>query len=91
MNFFYKRPSLINAPLITKSFKSCGLNLKNDGSEDGMIHCFKKEQPCESGSGILKEQFEILKGADRLDQNPFDFERANRLRCGRGERSMSYH
>ena len=39
-----------------------------------MIHCFKKEQPCESGSGILKEQFEILKGADRLDQNPFDFE-----------------
>ena len=32
--------------LIIKSFKSCGLNLKTDGSEDHLIHCFKEGQFC---------------------------------------------
>ena len=31
--------------LIIKPFKSCGLNLKTDGSKDHLIHCFKEGQP----------------------------------------------
>ena len=38
---FYKRPLRINAPF-SNSFKSCGLNLNTDGSEDGSIHCLSK-------------------------------------------------
>ena len=35
-------------------FKSCGLNLKTDGSKDHLIHCFKEGQPCANGLDILQ-------------------------------------
>ena len=34
---------------ITKLFKCSGLNLENNGTEDDLIHCLKKEQPCKTG------------------------------------------
>ena len=62
----------LDKTLIAKSFKSCGLNLKVDGSEDNLIHCFQNDQPCASGSSILKEQLQLLKDADVLNCNPFE-------------------
>ena len=59
------------------------MNLKADGSEDDLIHCFKKDQPCAPGSAVLKDQMKLLKDADFLDKNPFqtstdsDIEEAN--------------
>ena len=40
--------------LIIKSFKSCGLNLR----EDHLIYCFKEGQPCANGLDMLKETTE---------------------------------
>ena len=55
--------------IVVKSFKVCALNLAVDGSEDSMIHCFKKGQPCESGLDQLKAQLPVL---DEPNQpNPF--------------------
>ena len=62
----------LDKTLIAKLFKSCGLNLKVDGSEDNLIHCFQNYQPCASGSSILKEQLQLLKDADVLNCNPFE-------------------
>ena len=40
--------------LVIKSFKGCGLNLRTDGSEDNLIHCFKEGQPCANDLDMLK-------------------------------------
>ena len=40
--------------MIINSFKSCGLTVAVDGSEDGHILCFKKKQPCHAGLERLK-------------------------------------
>ena len=58
--------------LIIKSFKSCGLNLKTDGSKDHLIHCFKEGQPCPNGLDMLKEQQNLLSNAEYPNNNPFD-------------------
>ena len=58
--------------LIIKSFKSWGLNLKTDGSEDHLIHCFKKCQPCATGLDMLKEQQNLLSNAEYLNSDPFE-------------------
>ena len=42
--------------LIIKSFKSCGFNLKTEGSEDHLIHCFKEGQPCANGLDMFRQQ-----------------------------------
>ena len=49
------------AEVIKQSFKSCGLNINVDGSEDDAIHCFKESQPCAAGREMLKSQMEVLK------------------------------
>ena len=46
--------------VITKSLKSCTLNLAVDGSQDSAIHCFKKGQPCEARAEQLKAQLSML-------------------------------
>ena len=58
--------------LIIKSFKSCGLNLKTDGIEDHLIHCFKEGQTCANGLDMLKEQQNLLLNAEYLNSNPFE-------------------
>ena len=55
--------------LITKSFKSCALNLPTDGSADDTIHCFKEGEPCRQGREVLRSQQSIL---DEPDTNPFE-------------------
>ena len=60
----------LSPELIVNSFKCCGINLKNDGSEDNLIHCFKQKQPCESGAEILKSQLSVLE--EPLRSNPFE-------------------
>ena len=52
--------SRLSADVISKSFKSCALNLAVDGTEDSMIHCFEKGQPCEAGSHQLQAQLSVF-------------------------------
>ena len=40
--------------MITNLFKSCALTVAVDGSENGHIHCFKENQPCDAGLERLK-------------------------------------
>ena len=44
----------LDSAAIVTSFKSCGLTVALDGSEDDRIHCFKKNQPCHSGLARIK-------------------------------------
>ena len=41
--------------------KSCGLALSVDGSDNGLISCFKKEKKCELGKAMLENQLKIFK------------------------------
>ena len=52
-------------------FKGCALNLKADWSEDDLIHCFKKDQPCTSGRQLLSEQTDLLND-ESLHFDPFN-------------------
>ena len=54
--------------IIKKSFKTCGLNLATDGSEDCQIHCLKEDQPCHAALELFKSQQSIL---PEPDVNPF--------------------
>ena len=56
--------------VIKKSFKSCGLNINVDGSEDDVIHCLKQAQPCAAGREMLKSQMNVLKDLEN-ETNPF--------------------
>ena len=56
--------------VIKKSFKSCGLNINVDGSEDDVIHCLKQAQPCAAGREMLKSQMDVLKDLEN-ETNPF--------------------
>lgn len=40
--------------LISRSFKSVGLTVSLDGSEDNLIHCMKENQPCRCAWDILQ-------------------------------------
>ena len=57
---------------IIKSFKSCGLNLKTDGSEDHLIHCLIEGQPYADGIDILKEQQNLQSNTKYLNKNLFE-------------------
>ena len=56
--------------IIKRSFKSCALNIKADGSEDDDIHCFKESQPCAAGKEMLKIQIQVLQDVED-EANPF--------------------
>ena len=56
--------------VIKQSFKSCGLNINVDDSEDEAIHCFKESQPCAVGREMLKPQMGVLKDLEDK-KNPF--------------------
>ena len=58
------------ADVIKQLFKSCGLNINVDGSEDNAIHCFKESKPCATGREMLKSQMEVLKDLED-ETNPF--------------------
>lgn len=60
----------LSKELIINSFKTCGLNLSVDGSEDEKIHCFKKEGACPEGSAKLKESLNII-SEEESQVNPF--------------------
>ena len=46
------------------------MNLNTNGSEDGLIHCFKEGEPCKNGREQLVSQLDVLDEPDR--PNPFD-------------------
>ena len=48
------------------------MNLKTNGSEDHLIHCFKEGQPCANGLDMSKEQQNLLSNAEYLNSNPFE-------------------
>ena len=56
--------------VIKKSFKSCGLNINVDGSEEDVIHCSKQAQPCATGKKMLKSQMDVLRDLED-ETNPF--------------------
>ena len=62
---------MIGKELIINSFQGCTLNLKNDGSEDSSIHCFKENQPC-----AAKDETKLLHDKD-LEKNPFEHQNAS--------------
>ncbi len=40
--------------VVVKAFKTCGLSVATDGSEDEEIHCLKKGQPREEAASVIK-------------------------------------
>ena len=44
----------LNKDVINSSFKSRGLNISVDSSEDHLIHCFKDDQTCSARAERLK-------------------------------------
>ena len=61
--------SEISKETIANSMKSCGLALATDGSDDGLISCFKEGKKCESGKVLLENQLKIFDNI--LQSNPF--------------------
>ena len=59
----------LSSEIITKSFKSCGLNLATDGSEDGQIHCFRKDSSCSIGAALLQQATDAL-DKEQSSDNP---------------------
>lgn len=45
----------LDKDLIRESFRVCGLSVKTDGSEDDLILCFRKGQPCAAGQEALRQ------------------------------------
>ena len=62
--------SKFSKELTVKSFKVCGLNLLNNGSEDYLIYCFQEGTPCAEGAAILKQQL-MVRNDLSLNTNPF--------------------
>ena len=44
------------------------MNLNTNGSEDGLIHCFKEGEPCQNGREQLISQLGVLDEPDRPNQ-----------------------
>ena len=68
----------ISSEVIKNSFKSCGIGVSVDGSEDGMIHAFKEGGPCPEGIHLLKEERlneefnEMMKEIDEEIEETYD-------------------
>ena len=62
--------------MIVDSFKYCVLTIPVDGSQDDLIHCFKKNQPCKKGADRLKTQLAILDEPNLGD--PFEITESER-------------
>ena len=60
----------LDSAMIVASFKSCGLTVALDGSEDDHIHCFKEDQPCHSGLARIKTVQHAI--AQSRERDPFD-------------------
>ena len=60
----------LDKAMIINSFKSCGLTVAVDGSEDAHIHCFKEKQPCQAGLERLKTVYQAISKSP--DNDPFD-------------------
>ena len=67
----------LSEDLIKKSFKICGLNLKTDGSEDEIVHCFKSGSPCAARLSLLNDQTAMLDDPS-LQINPFEITDSDR-------------
>ena len=63
--------SAFSTEYIVNSFKSCGLNLQIDGTEDHVIHCLKEGEPCASGKDKLKSQQSVLSIRGSRSQKSF--------------------
>lgn len=50
--------SSISSDVIEASFKSCGISVALDRSEDDLITCFKTGSQCEDGRKLLQERME---------------------------------
>ena len=57
--------------MITNLFKSYALTVAVDGSENGHIHCFKENEPCDAG---LEERLKVVQQAmsNSREKNPLD-------------------
>ena len=62
--------SEISNETIANSMKSCGLALAIDGSNDGLISCFKKGKKCESAKAMLENQLKFFNDST-LQDHPF--------------------
>ena len=61
----------LSSKAVINSFKSCGLYLATDGSEDGHINRFKKDSSCSTGAALLKQRTVAL-NEDQSYDDPFE-------------------
>jgi hypothetical protein len=64
----------LDKEMIAKSFKSCGVSINTDGSEDGMISCFKEGRECADAFPILKKKWAEMETVNALEQEEIDLE-----------------
>ena len=55
--------------MISSSFRSCGVCIAVDGSEDELIHCFKERQPWKDRAERLRV---LASTIDDNQENPFE-------------------
>ena len=68
----------LDKKFIINSFKSCGLTVAVDGSEDGHVHCFKKKQPFHA----RLERFKVIQqGMSSSRERILSTGSLNRRRC----------
>lgn len=56
--------------LIEKSFKTCGITNKADGSEDNLIECFRPGRGCHEGLKLLSEKSQALPTLEQDEPEP---------------------
>ena len=70
----------VSAEVIIKSFKTCGISVNTDGSEDAQVHCLKPEGMAAGALPTIAAETARLSGEAReeLDEDPFtDIEELN--------------
>ena len=57
--------------VVHKSFKTCGISVRTDGSEDSEIHCLRSGVLPEEAADELAQQTAVLVAAEDEDVDPF--------------------
>ena len=63
--------SSLSTELIQKSFRSCGISVNVDGSEDAEIHCLKAGEVAALAAPAITDLTRRLLQEDESDEDPF--------------------
>ncbi len=62
----------VTSEVVIRSFTSCGISVKTDGSEDHLIHCTKTDGIAASAAGAVAEGTAQLNTLAEHEPNPED-------------------